>query len=180
MKRVMLDLETRDTSSDAAIVSIGAVEFDERIELPGLGREFYVAIKEDKQTQKWGRTTSAANLRWWEQQSPEARAVLTDPDAVYLDTALNKFAEWLAGQHIEIWGNGSDFDNVILGNAYAATGSPAPWAFRMNRCFRTLKNLNIPLGPGEGIERVGTHHNALDDAKYQAHYAIAYLRRLSK
>ena len=174
----MLDLETLDTGSHAAILSIGVVEFGPE----GLGREFYTAVKTQNQKKNWGRTISESTLTWWGQQSAEAQKVFVDPAALELDVALSVLSEWAkpAGK-FELWGNGSDFDNIILGNAYEACGMPKPWSYSKNRCFRTLKNLGIGLQAGEGVNRAetGTHHNALDDAKYQALYAIAYLGKLA-
>ncbi len=93
-------------------------------------------------------------------------------------TALFDYREWLkapGGDIDEMWSNGADFDNVVLRNAYEAIELECPWGFRSSRCFRTLKMLGVD--PGENISRV-TEHNALDDAKVQAYYAIAYLRKI--
>ncbi len=68
-----------------------------------------------------------------------------------------------------MWGNGSDFDNTLLEEAYRATGIKPPWRFTGNRCYRTVKN----LFPDVWVDPVGTAHNALDDATYQANHLIA-------
>ncbi len=175
MKRVMVDIESLDSGNNALILSIGAVEFDPEHHVP-TGREFYVAIKQDKQVSKWGRTVSESTKAWWAQQSEEARKVLTDPTATYLDTALGSFAEWFAGQHLTVWGYGSTFDNVVLRNAFHAVGDPCPWGYREDMCYRTL--MNLARGLIEVPARTGTHHNALDDARYQAQCAAIYLKRL--
>jgi len=176
MKRIMLDLETLDTGPHSVILSIGAVEFDAGIVTDN---KFYTAVDIDLQESKWERTTSLETTKWWQQQSHEARYVFHDPARLPLDRALLAFGAWMNGMASEVWGNGSDFDNVILGNAYEACRLVRPWSYSNNRCYRTLKNLGIPLGRGEGTVRGGTHHNALDDALYQAHYAAAWLRRLN-
>jgi hypothetical protein len=65
---------------------------------------------------------------------------------------------------------------VILANAYNACNMEAPWKFWGNRCFRTLKNLKphfIMTRPSNL-----THHNALDDAVYQAMCVQAIYERL--
>lgn len=88
--------------------------------------------------------------------------------------ALAAFADWLASEHgpdVKVWGNGADFDNVILGSAYRRLGKSIPWAFYNSRCYRTVKSLQ----PGCRIERAGTHHNALDDAKSQALHLMRLL-----
>lgn len=66
-----------------------------------------------------------------------------------------------------IWGNGATFDNMILRNAYLATGQRQPWNFRDDVCFRTVKYL-FPLKK----EFQGVRHHALDDARNQAKYLI--------
>ena len=183
----MLDLETLDTGSNATIISIGACRFSES----GVeeGSNFYQAVDTLGQVETWGRTVGIETQAWWNQQSPEAREVFGDPDRCMLDMALKRFSVWFreAGPQVlsgsarpaddavvqaELWGNGADFDNIILGNAYEGVRQKKPWSYSKNRCFRTLKNLGIKLDAGAGIERKG-HHNALAD------YAAAYLRRLN-
>lgn len=179
MRRVMLDLETLSSESHAAIAAIGAVEFN----TIGLGREFYMELELDGQQEHFGRHVSASTFAWWTQQSDEARKLFAEGRTKFkVVHALVMFGSYLAEvthgkDKVEVWGNGADFDNVILGNLYAAAEVTRPWSYSNNRCFRTLKNI-VDLGPGEGYPRLGTHHNALDDAKYQALYAGAYLRKM--
>jgi len=175
----MLDLETLATDSHAMILSIGACEFDIGKPLVD-NRTFYRAVRQDLQVEKWKRTRDPRTEKWWSEQSEAARFVFNDPFAVKLDSALIDFTMWLNGKSVEMWGNGSDFDNVILANAYWAMNMSTPWSYAKNRCYRTLKALGIPLGNGQGKEREGTHHNALDDAIYQAHYASVWLARIQK
>lgn len=189
MNRVMVDLETLDTGGDALIISIGAVIFNPFLYKAGepfkdLGSSFYTVVNQDLQEKKWGRTKSPSTLKWWSEQGEEAKQVLIDSDpaqfAPKLDTALQMFGQWWGGTRMELWGNGATFDNVILRNAYDAVGLQTPWHFTDDRCYRTLKNLGIRLGNGEGcrMEDFGVAHNALADAKYQAVYASAWLRKI--
>lgn len=171
-RKIMVDLETLGTQPGSVILSIGAVEFD--ID-KGLGETFYAVISHASSRQA-GLTEDANTLAWWAKQSDAAREILRhvdDANAPTLRTALHEFGEFLKRDD-EVWGNGSDFDNVLLASAYEAVGIPLPWKFWNNRCYRTLKNLR----PDIRLERVGTHHNALDDAKTQAIHAIQLLRAL--
>ena len=179
MKDVMIDLETLGQTPGCSILSIGAVFFDDR----KLGNEFYVvANREDCKAN--GLREEDATLQWWGDQSTEARQVLKDAaskkESVPLRLALGQLTDFL-GQHgrvedVRIWGNGSDFDNAILAVAFFQLGLGVPWKFWNNRCFRTLKEMAPRhLKP----TRRGTHHNALDDAKYQAEWAIRALRWLA-
>lgn len=176
----MIDLETLDTVPGGVILSIGAVCFNVDGLLPN--SVFYTVLNTDSCT-KVGLYTSVQTLDWWANQSEEARKVLIDArfssSSDQLLFGLGKFSGYLdrfnpAG----IWGNGSDFDNAFLSVAYSKAGLPPPWAHRKNRCFRTLKSLvgsNV-VKPDEN----GVHHNALDDSKYQAHYAVSMFQKLAE
>lgn len=168
---VMLDLETMDTRHSGVVVSIGAVVFDKN---KGLGEEFYAILDTNEQARA-GRTISPDTMRWWLQQSAEARRVFAETPGDVVPTLLN-FSGYVARNTDEplMWGNGADFDCVMLGNLYDTFRLKRPWSYSNNRCYRTLKNL---VHPGGNLpSRAGTHHNALDDAKYQALCAIEMLK----
>jgi exodeoxyribonuclease VIII len=168
LNQIMLDLETLATDHDAVIVSIGAVRWNKTT----IGDTFYAVLNLDDQILA-GRKMKDVTVAWWSQQSEAARSVFDSPRQD-TDAALKSFAEWLGEGNLQIWGNGSDFDNAILGSAYASFGIKRPWSYGNNRCYRTLKNI---AHPGENLPaRVGTHHNAVDDAIYQAQCAQAYLK----
>jgi hypothetical protein len=172
MDNVMIDLETLGRRAGCAIRSIGAVAFDP--ETGKLGKELYVVV--DRQSQP-NLHTDPETLKWWEGQSVEARAVLTDTSAISLGDALIKFNQYLSQFNftkVKIWGNGADFDNAIMASCYAAAGLEVPWSFWNNRCYRTLKGV---IG-GPKIKREGTYHNALDDAKTQALHALELFKIL--
>ena len=174
MDNVMVDLETMGNGPSAAIVAIGAVEFD-----PGsgkLGREFYQEVSLEDSAANGG-VIDASTVLWWMRQSDEARAAVYSKDGINLLPALLQFAQWLreCGPRVKVWGNGSPFDNVILRSAYGAVHMPPPWEHWNDRCYRTLKNLR----PGIKLERSGTHHNALDDAITQAKHAMVILSDLN-
>lgn len=170
MNKIMLDLETLSTSSNAMIMSIGAVVFDET----GLSAEFHRKINIELDNQ-CGAEISASTVCWWAQQSEQAREIFINSVDEFLPTLMD-FSAFLDhyAPNAEIFGNGADFDNVILANAYRRAGLIQPWGKYKNRCYRTLKN----LAPQLKIARSGTHHNALDDARSQAEHAIALLNHL--
>jgi len=173
-RRVMVDLETLGRGAGCVILSIGAVVFDE---VTGeLGHTFYTSISRASCLAA-GLTEDESTVTWWSRQAPEAQQALRDAESLEAPSLTNALMEFAAFLNIndEVWGNGSDFDNVILAAAYSATGMILPWKFWNNRCYRTLKNLR----PEIKLERIGTHHNALDDAKTQAAHAIQLLRALS-
>lgn len=166
MDNAMVDLETLDNVPTSAILSIGAVKFDDT----GTDEdEFYVNI-DPRTCTKAGLTISPDTVMWWMQQSDSARKAFNNKDALSLQAALNKFTAWLGGAN-QVWGNGATFDNPILANAYRAVGIEPPWKFWNDRCHRTLKNLY----PWVKAPAMGTAHNALDDARNQAQHASAIL-----
>lgn len=170
MNDIMLDLETMGTTSNAAIVAIGAVKFNP--ETGELGERFYTAV--DLESSKLsGGIVDPETVQWWSTQSEQARKALEN--GISLPQALADFAAWVGvNRRVTVmWGNGSDFDNVILGNSYRRLGfthAQLPWSYGNNRCFRTMKALyfDVPYP-----ERVGVQHHALDDAVTQATHLLA-------
>lgn len=164
---IMLDLETMGTGPDAAIIAIGAVRFDIS---QGVTDTFYTVV-DLADSVRSGLRMEPATVLWWMQQSDAARAQFQQK-GLTLGDALDKFSAWV-GDRAKVWGNGAAFDNVVLATAYAKTGRAAPWRFWDDRCYRTLKSLH----PGVKLQRVGEHHNALDDARSQAEHLIEIFRR---
>lgn len=170
MHDVMIDLEAMSTRPNAAIVAIGAVEFD--IETLSTGRTFYRVVDLDSAMRSGGEV-DADTILWWLRQSEPARLALLQ-EAEHISTVLVAFSTWMRDSGLEsdairVWGNGSDFDNVILSSAYLRWGIPTPWKFFNNRCFRTLKSMH----PDIKVERLGTAHNALEDAMHQVRHLLA-------
>lgn len=169
MKNIMLDLETMGTGPDAAIIAIGAVEFD--LKTMTLGREFYQVI-DLASSMAAGGTVTASTIMWWMQQSDEARGEFKK-DGIEIRDALLWFKAWLQSYPFDgLWGNGVDFDNVILRTAYERSSFIPPWSRKNNRCFRTVRALSPPVDTStwESVK-----HNALSDAKWQARYLMEVL-----
>jgi hypothetical protein len=177
-KDVMLDLETLDTRPGAVILSLGAVFFDP---MGGIGEEFHLIISR-ADSEALGLTVSADTLSWWEKQSVEARKTLlaaSSDEGLPLAQVTCLFNDFLGKStggvgKVRLWGNGSDFDNVLLIAAYEAAKVKPAWKYYNHRCFRTLKG----LAPTIKVDRQGTYHNALDDAKTQAEHAIKIYQHL--
>lgn len=174
-QNIMLDLETLSTKSNALILSIGAVTFDS----DGIGQEFYEVINLDDMISRKCFDVSEDTLGWWDDQiliNPRAANVLQDAkskSAKPANEVLEHFASWViqntSSQTVKLWGNGSDFDNVVLVNAFNNVMSTRhPWEWYNHRCYRTIKSTFNMVKP----ERKGVHHHALDDAKFQAHHLI--------
>lgn len=173
-KHIMIDLETMGLRPNAAIVSIGATHFD----ATSIFDKFHTPVSL-KSCVDLGLVTDQGTVDWWAKQSDGARSSWDVVDAPDLMTALGKFSEWLRshGSIAELcpWGNGADFDLVLLKSAYNALEADPPWKFWNHHCFRTVKNL-FPHDDRE-VARAGTHHNALDDAIYQTEVLQNILKR---
>lgn len=183
LNHVMVDLETLGTVPGCIGLSIGAVEFcPERLTL---GAEFYTVVSVSDSLERFLQEDPDTRA-WWNKQSAEARQVLHDaehPDAPSLPAAMEKFNDFLLGlggfKSIRLYGNGADFDNPILRVMWDAAGVlplRSKAGFFGGRCYRTLKNLDELLGPryaAPKVDRQGTYHNALDDAKHQARHLLA-------
>jgi len=166
MKDIMLDLETMGTSSDAAIIAVGACWFD--VEKKTIGSTFFEVVDLQSSVDA-GLKMDASTVMWWMRQSDEARGAF-DRKGHTLNYVLQKFQQWIgdSAEVVKIWGNGASFDNAILSNAYSKAGLIHPWNFWNDRCYRTKKADR----PDVKMIRSGTHHNALDDAMSQAEHLI--------
>jgi len=176
---VMLDLETAGTKPGAPILSIGATSF-----FPGdafrqhIRTQFYEKILYHESL-VLGFTSEIETLAWWDKQDKsvreEAFSGLSSPAHV-----LQCFTAYLRdlGGNILLWGNGSDFDNVLLAAYYHRLRMTLPWDFRGNRCYRTLKGMPRVVIPAKPAP-VGHAHNSLDDAINQANHAELILNNLS-
>jgi exodeoxyribonuclease VIII len=171
MKHYMVDLETMGLRPTSAILSIGMVLFN-RIDVLDT---FYTPVSLQSCLQ-FGLTTDKSTEDWWAKQSDTARKAWDQPGAPTLPEALTAMTHWMrqygTGQNAMVYGCGSDFDNVLLANAFNAINADIPWPYYNNACYRTLRN----LFPTDSVQRVGTYHNALDDAITQ----VLQLQRILK
>ena len=155
----MIDLETLGTRPGDVILSIGAVKFNDI----GLGEEIHLTIDAES-CKAAGLRAQKSTLDWWAKQSAEARKAAFSGE-LSLEAALLKLTMWMPPTDTAVvWGNGANFDNALLAAAYRAVKLDTPWNFWNDRCYRTM----MALFPQPKQTRVGTHHNALDDAKTQA------------
>ncbi|MDF3837133.1 3'-5' exoribonuclease [Cupriavidus basilensis] len=170
---IMVDIEAHDTAPTAAIVSIGAAAMD-MVDLKVVGT-FYANV-DVNDCLRLGLTQSEKTLLWWDRQSDEAKAALLSPEPKRLRNVLNAFRIWCDEDHnaMAFWGNGSDFDNVILQNAHKAVEMEC-WPFWQNRCHRTMKTM-FPSMWEVDVAREGVRHNAMDDAIHQANQLLTILR----
>lgn len=182
---ISLDIETLSTRFDAAIVSIGAQTFDR--DTGKMGPTFYQEVALDSAIASGH--VEAGTLSWWMQQSGGARGVFsTDSERLAkklpLATAMHALINFIRANctNVRPWGNGATFDVTIVEHAMAigCVGLRAPWSFMQVRDMRTIVDAAEALAgfKRDTIARVGVHHNAVDDAAYQAHVISAAWRAL--
>lgn len=167
---IMVDLETMSSAPNAAIVAIGATTFGN-----GEGaRSFFQRAVHLNSSHGEGLHIDPNTVVWWlRQPQPIINATFNTGEAVGLREALESFSEWVHAvgreQEVLLWGNGAAFDNVVLRSAYTALGLPAPWSFRGDRCYRTIKatapHIIAPVNDRP--------HEALSDAITQARHLEA-------
>lgn len=163
----VLDLETMGKGSRAAIAAIGCV----RIEQLTITGSLYRRVSLETSLQA-GLQVDASTIEWWLQQDEAARAEIHKPGAIRLESALAALAEFMGHSPLHqpnkkalLWGNGSSFDNVIVGSAFDACGIQRPWLFWNDRDLRTM----LALYPeAKTLPFEGTKHHALDDAMHEA------------
>lgn len=172
MKHLMIDLESMDNKPTAAMTALAAVFFNP--ETGEIGPRFYRRISLANSVD-YGCTMGADTVLWWMRQSVEARSEFLCDDCQDLDFALQDFSAFIQEnsdpRHVQVWGKGPSFDNVIIKHAAEKCGLIQPlWNFWNDRDVRTIEQLAKDLGlnlrsiiPFEGVP-----HHALYDALHQA------------
>lgn len=180
MVNVMIDLETLGVGSSAAILSIGAVKFDphaaEGVHTDATNPEykhFFCSIAPQSCIDA-GLELQGAAITWWLEQGDEARTVLMAEPHYELQQALGEFWAWFGTESLPTWGNGSAFDCVVLRNAFIKLHGVAPFVFRDERCYRTVRAM-FPL---EYVPSTQLHH-PLHDAIAQATHLQKLYRYLN-
>ncbi|MDN8599052.1 3'-5' exonuclease [Citrobacter sp. S2-9] len=182
MNHLMIDLETMGNKPSAPIVAIGAVFFDPQT--GELGAEFYTAVNLSSAMDQ-GAIPDGDTILWWMKQSPEARAAICTDDTLPVAVALSELISFIGRnsenpRYLKVWGNGANFDNVILRTTYERAGYVCPWQFWNDSDVRTMVLLGRQLGfdPKRDMPFEGVAHNALADARHQVKYVSAIWQRL--
>jgi hypothetical protein len=180
---LMVDFETLDVKPSAAVVSLGAVLFTNEKVIWSK----YFQFDLDSQF-KLGRSLSQGTLEWWFRQSKQAQQPFLNPEKNQYDVATfcKRFLVEAGNQldqaktnwkGVNIWGNGASFDVPILEDLIRMDNREIPWPFWNIVCFRTFDRM---FKIKDLVKREGTHHNAEDDAIYQAECVIAHYQRKKK
>jgi hypothetical protein len=139
---IAIDLETFSTKPNAMMAVLGAAARDDSGELV----IFEMAVSSSSWHAKQ-LDIDPDTVKWWLQQSQEARNAVTAPSGTILYKVCESFNSWVTGiqggpdAHVRVWGNAAAFDNVILRKNYEVAGVAPVWGYRSDMCYRTLKNL---------------------------------------
>ncbi|WP_432482023.1 3'-5' exonuclease, partial [Morganella morganii] len=89
-----------------------------------------------------GGSIDADTVLWWLGKSDNARGeIINSEKAIELPDALlglSSFVSEFCGEQVQVWGNGSSFDNVILRSAYENCGITPFWKHWNDRDVRTI------------------------------------------
>ncbi|MCY0148341.1 3'-5' exoribonuclease [Hoeflea sp. G2-23] len=167
----MLDLETLGTKPGSSVISIGAAQFD----LNGaIGKTFKQNISAAS-CREIGLIEDPATHQWWAKQSEAAQAKIM-ADRKPVTEAAQMFHSWFMRTGAEfVWGNGSTFDVTLWEAVCRKLEVTPPWKFWNVRDLRTALHL-FDLDP-RTMGRTGTHHDALDDAKFQITCLVAAVKK---
>ena len=182
---VMIDLETLSTHTNAAIIEIGAVEFNKQT--GEIGEKFNVLINVSDWT-KNGRHVDGETIQWWFNQSNEARKRFTEKQEtvtyVNLDTALSMLRYFIMDcdsvdndKNVVVWGNGSTMDITILQSAYEHFNMQLPWKYWAVNDVRTIVDLNPNVKPKTKFNS-GVQHSAIGDCLHQIKYLTNTLKTI--
>lgn len=167
MTDIMIDLETLGTSSNAAVVQIGACFFNRAT--GEIGRSLRINVRPDV-----GVIDSDSVMFWLSQSKGAQNSILAEPRKGSKEAfeELNKFIQGAK----YIWSHAT-FDFVILTNTLRVLGIKPMFRYQAARDIRTLQDLAGYPMPSKGRE--GVHHDALDDCKFQVAYCVAAFNALA-
>jgi exodeoxyribonuclease VIII len=180
-ENVMIDLETLGTESDAVILSIGAVWFDRYNVDESEG--YYATLNWQDQLDRGG-TVTEGTLRFWLNQSRQARDAILNKKPMRLEQTLIDFDQWFNDtvkkpRDCLVWSKGPQFDLALLRDLYRRTRRPSerrpwitPWPYWSERDVRTA----LMLVPQKIARAKGSvAHHAFYDAVYQANQVRRFL-----
>lgn len=161
-KHWMLDIESLSTNNNGLVLSIGICNLADL----NLRDIYYPGIVEQLLN---GADVNQDTIKWWNMQDEDALDDIKNPDRCQLVTVRDRI-KYLLETDIKdnyIWAKPPQFDLTILGSMFTNAGLSLPWHWRNIIDVRTFfLAFNTKKGPK--LADKGIHHNALDDAIYQA------------
>jgi len=167
---LMIDLETLDTKATSVIVSVGVCAFDES----AIHDKQYFVLECQEQLDR-GRTVSFDTLEWWFRQDKAVTDAAFNQKKMDVDRFLDGLGYFCSKNGIrKVYAQGTDFDIAMLSHIHNQYKKQIPWDFWLVRDTRTIYDMMKT----EKHTREGTHHNALDDAVYQAECVIQAFKEI--
>lgn len=179
-KLAVTDIETFDKVPSSIVFAIGCVVID--IKTLEKVSEFYTVINPKQK----GRTSGNGTPEWWLNQSVESPEAFKELQAAYassktLKAALYELGSFLDsefnGEPVNMFGNGPEFDNAILDNAFVWAGLKTPWPYWGNQSIRTSNLFMQLFGSKPDIKFEGIKHHALHDSRHEAKLLIEAIRQ---
>ncbi len=182
-RHVIIDNETLDVTPSAVLLTIGAVAVEISGDKAIILGSWYRHIRHQPTT--WAqpnRSVGLGTLQWWfGQNDPAYFEAFAATERTHLWLAMHSLNAWLSLNPYPIWGNGADFDNAQLQNAFNQLG--LRWPYHRNRCLRSLKGLVLDLHPDTKLPEFPANkikHHALHDAEHEGHVLAALLHVLDR
>lgn len=166
MKHAMVDLETWGKTAGMALRSIGARQFDPYSDK--IGEKFYANISKESCLEV-GLKIDPSTEAWWTLPKNAGAAKTLEKDQRHVAEVMRDYCNWFRENRLLFtWSQGANFDQPLLDAACEVVGigeNDRPWKFWDSRCTRTA--YGMAAFNTRTVRRVGTHHNALDDADHQ-------------
>jgi hypothetical protein len=159
MCHLMVDLETLGTQSNSVILSIGIVKFN----LSGNFEAVFNKKIDIQSCLNCGLQVDGNTIEWWLGQNDENIKQLVGVDKCSISNVLYSLEKMFSFEdNWCVWSHGSNFDIVLLENAYKATKQKIWWNYKNVRDTRTLFDI-----VNYTYKAIGKH-DALEDAMCQA------------
>ena len=163
---IQIDMETFDTAPSAKIISLALVGYNRNT--AEAVHEIYARFK----VAMMPGTVSRSTINWWHREDYKNPGLLAEATGGEVDP-LQFFDDLVSGfpqGDVKVWGNGSNFDVVILEETLKSLHCPVPWKFWNVRDLRTLLDI-AEVNPRQ-CQFDGDKHNALHDARHQTRMAL--------
>jgi hypothetical protein len=170
---IMVDIETLSTHPfNAAVLSIGAVRFAMKKDAPVIIGTPYLSVLDLNAQIAAGREVSNDTIKFWRDQTPEARKHWADGTPMRVNDALHSFYEFYGGSKdpdLPIWANGICFDIGNLESLYRQFFPPnrIPWKYNATRDARTMYRAIPELRSRPPSAMGGADHDPVVDCRNQ-------------
>lgn len=182
----LINIKTLGKKDNAVIASIGCVIVN--VVTSKIVDECYIRCQTELQSH---RSTDESSHFFWQQQrinNPAAWQEIFAPNLPRrpLKGALEDLSHYInqqfpANSIVQLMGNNTEFDNVILSQAYQQAGLVPPIFEYENQSLVTMSWLSKMLfgyDPQHQLPFKGIKHHALHDAQHQAKVLLAIMDKL--